>query len=1557
MSAIRKLFKAVIFFFSKLSQKFLSTVKRQIIWLLKTLFATNRRRGTVNAGFVLPTVAMVALVVVLLTTAILFRSFERSKNASNVRVNEATLNAATPAIDRARAKLNKLFQDGRLPRATPTDDALYSTLTTNINEYTFGDETTLKLALSEEEIEALGDDEQEDKKFLDTAWQYPVDTDNNGKFDSYTLYGIYFKNPLIKDGAYSRARNSLEARTPPMTAGSVNGDCGDTLGTSATLVGNTGWFTIGGKLKKAFFAYTATVPITSDPTDATNYEKYKGNKGFSALEYQQERVQLPLVNNAVIYEDDINLTPGPAFRLNGRIFTNSNFLTGAPKGAGGVTLYQVSSKTSCFYEDDNAKIILGGNLGAGGFTDVSDLDVTTKVHLYKGKSTDPDLTPEVTANKSVSEIPSNIAYNSLAYVQRINRLVEAQTPNNETSDPQEVKDGIAKQQQNTPGYTSADTARFRQQQLYTYFKRRTRRVPYAEVPFNSALSVVLGTYETATPLPASGDLRPPDAWIYPTDPTDGKTATSYSKLTLNLNGTDKLKPAASEPTELQKQGIEKSLGDRFLIGNNLPELWWKGTSFVGPNPQDTQDITGIKWDDNDGIRNRRTRIEQLADLGATDRDGDWELAAAKIPTSPQDPVGGLRVVTGAGIYLPSGFTTTTTDFSSTVAAREIWSDMMPVASQTAASNTGTKDSDITLPNPGGAKTPYLRMRATVVYHYNIASYNNLTPAPIACVSSYYDPTNSTRAKNLDLATIPFGKSAGGASNNGIVYPAPAASGETTYAAALTYQTLLKYPNERWVNEPLKNALAKTAANRTLSERSAVESALCALQILDETIGTATNSVIPHGAIMETAFLDARQIKAIHQDQSILGVETFTNTNYTLPNGTNVTASVPDVADYNLSKEQRQPLEIRATVLDIGLLKGQTISGGVTTVPEYLLPNSGIIYATRDDALLDASATGVNQKTVSPVDFILDPTRRPNGIMLINGNPIWRTLAYRDVEKGLILASNLPVYIKGDFNKHTQEEFTTALADDWSNFYTRPANERNPQFACRAGDPRLKNNCNPNGDAWRPASVLADAITLLSSNFREGFRNEGDYDLNNNLGDSTSIIDFKNRGFSTNAYVTNANWYNTSQDERGPKDFVPKLPDGVTDEPTFQGSSYLTNLVTPVQRRGNFNEYLMEVCPKLPVSACGSTGWFVKIDPANALNNQHSWNIVTDGTTELATSLNSGTTANPVTFTPVDASAAAATAAAAVTAEYQHYPRRVAFKRNSSSDLVLDSSGRPTPLGINGSGYVAEFPYSGTNFPRLAASALWFRTTTTSSNPTTDNSSNQEPPDNYLLLADVPTSANLQDQPRLIPILQINTPFGTPQNGGDGTLKTTPLIGPDSSNKNYDNNWLQRATETTFNLAAAAGDTPARPTEDNGGLHNFVRFIENWNWAPNADFTGGTVADAFKARISGSFIQFKRSAYATGPFSTSLTADYEYPIKGNNNRTPFYLAPKRQWGYDVGLLSQSPDLFAQKLVRTPDDLPDEYFREVGRDDAWVKALLCAKKTDDTYAIDADQRSCD
>jgi len=223
MSRKRHLFKAIQKTFRQISKQFLSAINKQIIWLLRNISGTRRRRGSENAGFLLPTVAMVTLVVVLLTTAILFRSFERSKNASNVRVNEAVLQAATPALDRAKAKITALFADPSLPRAVPSDGTLYTTLLNKLATYSLGDETSVMVGYDlnkKDGIEAPKDGILESKEIMETAWKFPVDTDNDGKFDSFTLYGIYFRNPPYTGNDPQRKRTPLEARTVPL-AGKV----------------------------------------------------------------------------------------------------------------------------------------------------------------------------------------------------------------------------------------------------------------------------------------------------------------------------------------------------------------------------------------------------------------------------------------------------------------------------------------------------------------------------------------------------------------------------------------------------------------------------------------------------------------------------------------------------------------------------------------------------------------------------------------------------------------------------------------------------------------------------------------------------------------------------------------------------------------------------------------------------------------------------------------------------------------------------------------------------------------------------------------------------------------------------------------------------------------------------------------------------------------------------------------------------------------------------------------------------------------------------------------
>ena len=279
------------------------------------------------------------------------------------------------------------------------------------------------------------------------------------------------------------------------------------------------------------------------------------------------------------------------------------------------------------------------------------------------------------------------------------------------------------------------------------------------------------------------------------------------------------------------------------------------------------------------------------------------------------------------------------------------------------------------------------------------------------------------------------------------------------------------------NKPLRNALAKGTGNLTLSEKSTLDSAICALQIMDASIAP-SSTIIPHGAIKERTFLDARQVKAVDRP------------------------AAASATTYDLDVELRQPLEIRATVLDMAMLKNTSVGTTTHSTTEYLLPNSGIIYATRDDALPDLSADpdpndNDDRVEASGNDFVLDPTRRPNGIMLINGQQLNRTTANlnRPEEKGLILVSNLPVYIKGDFNQHQREEFTNRLNATWSNFYSRTQATLDPNFACRTNQ---FTGCTT-GETWRPATVIADAITVLSPGFQEGFRNQGDYNLRDNWG--------------------------------------------------------------------------------------------------------------------------------------------------------------------------------------------------------------------------------------------------------------------------------------------------------------------------------------------------------------------------------------------------------------------------------------------------------------------------
>ena len=1412
-------------------------ISRRFIRLLLNGSSGKKRKA---GGFILPTVTLVTLVTTLLVVSTVARSTDRAREASNARVESVYRSANSAILDRARAKISALLEDPSLPGGTPPESSLYQAITSDKGLYTFDDEVRLQIA----DPKANGSTTVIDwkKTALDendvasTVWKFPVDTDNNGKYDSFAIYSILFRTtPRNSSNLNERPVSAIEVRTPPMDNGVLSGACVNAASTGASTT--EGWVTTSDNfLKKSFFVYALTVPIKTPIADASSpltaaekssgqFEVYSGNPSFSALELQQDRARSPQNNNAVFFEGDLEISRAATFNLNGRIYTSGNLMVGATSP---ITLFQVSSPVSCYYKEDNSKIIVAGNVVEGDAL-VSDDSLsastnTVSVHLFRGSGVDPIASGTGTnagqvklINNTTQSVDDNdqnrgrdVAFNDFAFNFRVSKLVgdavatypdtsNVITPSSNyaaiddkailTSDPLAIKLDIVSRVKDEGLTTQAEFRNARQKSIEAYFRLRMRKVPYREVPYGASDNVLYGglTNPTYSPVTTVNGIEwnPPVSWAIPaytnttsltvdasdsnfqtfieggralrrgasvaTPATVPPTVSSLGDLTLgkvSTLGTGIAALPATKPED-QKAKNEQFLGDRVLVGNNLPALWLKNEGgifrYVGSaEPYFLTSDNSIYWNDTESspiaasaanARYRFTQASSLKSLGVSDRGGFWELNAADNPafdaTGKSTPTtlpvsGGLRVVTGAGVYSRKSTQTflpappalqdnpITAEYNeANFSPYVVWNDTLPMTGSVIFDGSAYRPwnwtagrwatiadgASVVIDSLGNtALNPDIRkgdlqMRASAVYHYKTSTYDPSAPTtyqrPIACVSSYYDPTNSVTAQDTSVS--------GGRSNNGYSYAVGKTAADITTgitynaatgnsltgtftvaaggddptitgneAARLSYQANLMFPNGRFVNEPLRNALIKIANNTslTLPEQSAVDSTLCALQILDGSI-TKNATVVPDFAIKESVFLDGREVKALNQDESL--------TNPVLNN-----LNRSDL--YNLEVEQLQPLEIRVTDLDMNLLRGKQISGTTNTTngldPDYLLPYSGVVYATRDDALPDLSYFDTNadgtpkvtsisrRQALSSTDFRLDPTRRPNGIRLINGIRLWRGSGTSQPafstatqgEKGLILVSNEPVYIKSandgtkiGFNLHTAEEFTDDLIQpSWSNFYTRT--NLNPNFAYRPGQAQASS-----GDEWRPATVIADGVTVQSDTFKEGFRNQGDYDLRNNRNTST-LTNWKNRsitqksysqtvglgqngtiptealqdlpsvkrlsmGLLNNNFVTSYKWlpdatsadtinspstsgtypqFTVNGGASSGSDVANNLWPGLT---TANSNSYFSNGVTPVQRRVIFGEYGMEICRKVPASECSFSDWIKDSAGTTALPNR------------------------------------------------------------------------------------------------------------------------------------------------------------------------------------------------------------------------------------------------------------------------------------------------------------------------------------------------------------------
>ena len=122
----RKFSRVIQAFLSKIGKSFQAIPKSLVNWLLRTALATTRRTQSA-AGFILPTTVLLVLVVALTVGALSYRAFTRNTSVIADSQQRVIYNAATPTTDRARSKLEFLFdasKDTRYPGGVPSESRL-----------------------------------------------------------------------------------------------------------------------------------------------------------------------------------------------------------------------------------------------------------------------------------------------------------------------------------------------------------------------------------------------------------------------------------------------------------------------------------------------------------------------------------------------------------------------------------------------------------------------------------------------------------------------------------------------------------------------------------------------------------------------------------------------------------------------------------------------------------------------------------------------------------------------------------------------------------------------------------------------------------------------------------------------------------------------------------------------------------------------------------------------------------------------------------------------------------------------------------------------------------------------------------------------------------------------------------------------------------------------------------------------------------------------------------------------------------------------------------------
>jgi hypothetical protein len=368
----RKLIRAVQQLSQQISRLAREIPKSFMSWLLRSLL-TIARPPFARAGFVLPTTILLLLVVSLTVGSIALRTYNRTAEAASERQQRVIYNAATPAIDRAKAKLEYLFgdDDPRLPEGTPRENQLLGMMLNprdgvtiggleiphhpadrpNVDPYTFPGETRINLnAGNEAGARYTG---------LDNAWTFRTDTDGDGALDATVAYSILFQTPTdqtelrnsSRTAIAARANSLLQVRNAPLSNTSqANASCQRNIDPNEIdNSAGSGWTkdeASGANVLRKNFQVDAYV-LPDDPAKTA----------VSTLEFFQDRKSISKAFGAW-FRNDLEIFPGPQFNWNGSMHTEGSLVVGKPF-TGTFTSFLISSPDSCLFSKENSEITVG----------------------------------------------------------------------------------------------------------------------------------------------------------------------------------------------------------------------------------------------------------------------------------------------------------------------------------------------------------------------------------------------------------------------------------------------------------------------------------------------------------------------------------------------------------------------------------------------------------------------------------------------------------------------------------------------------------------------------------------------------------------------------------------------------------------------------------------------------------------------------------------------------------------------------------------------------------------------------------------------------------------------------------------------------------------------------------------------------------------------------------------------------------------------------------------------------------------------------------------------